>query len=115
MRGVLLLRLTEAFDAEVWEIAVEVRSETASLLDREAKNGFDDYWIGPSRSLRMNSGSWFAYTPPVLDGVGFAMIAGDECSQILQLTAFLNNIMIFLGDRAALNRCPGWNARCLHE
>ena len=39
----------EVFTA-VWEIAVEVRSETASLLDWEATNSFDDYRIGPSRS-----------------------------------------------------------------
>ena len=52
----------EAFGA-VWEIVVEVRSDTATLLDWEAANSFDDYRIGPSRSLRMSSGSWFAYTP----------------------------------------------------
>jgi hypothetical protein len=90
--------------AAVWEIAVEVQSNTAAQPHCEAANGFDDYWVGPSRSLRMSSGSWFAYTPPSLDGVGFAMIAGDECSQIAQLAALLDNIKLFLGDSAALNR-----------
>ena len=88
----------------VWEISVEVRSDSASVPDWETANGFDDYWVGPSRSIRMSSGSWFVFTPPSLDGVGFAMIAGDESSQIQQLGAFLSHIKLFLGDSAARNR-----------
>jgi hypothetical protein len=84
--------------AEIWEIAVEVQNETASSLGWEEADGFEIHSFGPSRSLRMDSGSWFAHTPPSLSGVGFAMISGDESSQIRQLAGLLDKIVLFLGD-----------------
>ena len=84
--------------AAVWEIAVEVQNENASLSDREEAEGFETYSFGPSRSLRMDSGSWFAYTPPSLSGVGFAMVSSDESCQTLELAAFLEKIVLFLGE-----------------
>jgi len=52
----------------------------------------------------MSSGSWFAYTPPSLDGVGFAMIAGDECSQIRQLASYIGNVNLFLRESTTQSR-----------
>jgi hypothetical protein len=82
----------------VWEIAVELRNETVFLLNVEMTDSFDAYFFGPSRSLRMSTGSWFAYTPPSLSGVGFAIVHGDECCQLRQLIAFIEKIKLFVGD-----------------
>jgi hypothetical protein len=84
--------------AAAWEIAVEVQSENASLPGAEKAEGFETCSFGPSKSLRMGSGSWFAYTPPSLSGVGFAMVSRDESCQIRELAAFLDKIMLFLSD-----------------
>jgi hypothetical protein len=82
----------------VWEIAVEVQNEATSSLSVEMTDSFDAYSFGPSRSLRMSSGSWFAYTPPSLNGVGFAIVSGDECCQVRQLLAFFERIKFSIGE-----------------
>ena len=85
-------------DSAVWDIAVEVRNEAAPLQGCDEMDGFETCCFGSGRSLRLESGSWFAHTPPSLSGVGFAMISGDESCQIQQLEAFLDRIVLFLGD-----------------
>jgi hypothetical protein len=85
-------------DAAVWEIAVEAQNETDCPAGEELADDFDVYSFGPSRSLRMSSGSWFAYTPPSLSGVGFAIVVGDECCRVRQLREFVERIRLFAGE-----------------
>jgi hypothetical protein len=89
--------LDNDYDA-VWEIAVEVQNQSALLPGWRETDGFEIYSFGSSRSLRLDGGSWFAHTPPLLSGVGFVMISGDESCQIRQLARFLDKIMLFFGD-----------------
>jgi hypothetical protein len=43
-------------------------------------------------------GSWFAHTPPSLNGVGFAMVTGDDCHQVQQLAIYLKTIQRFVAE-----------------
>jgi hypothetical protein len=83
--------------------AIEVQEEqieATHLADRRA-DSFEVHQFGPSHALRMNSGSWFARTPPSLDGVGFAMVTGNEQDQIGQLSTYLRTILQFLDNAGA--------------
>ena len=80
-------------DAE-WEIAVETQGEArmAHLTGPEVSL-FEVHRFGPSCAVRMDSGSWFAHTPPSLNGVGFAMVAANERDQIHQLSIYFRIIL----------------------
>jgi hypothetical protein len=85
-----------AVDAD-WEIAVETQREGENALRLGTDiEPIEVHRFGPSNALRMNCGSWFAHTPPSLNGVGFAMVAGDERDQIHQLCVYLGGIMDLL-------------------
>jgi hypothetical protein len=77
-----------------WEIAVETERESGASRGTEPEIGQTEiYRFGSSCAVRMSSGSWFAHTPPAFDGVGFAMVTGDECDQIHQLFSYLQAIL----------------------
>lgn len=103
LRGLNLLSdlSGRAADAE-WEIAVEASGKgEAAVRHGAGTEPIEIYRFGPSRALRMSSGSWFAHTPPSLSGVGFAMVAGNECDQIHQLCVYLSAIRNLVEDFAA--------------
>jgi hypothetical protein len=85
-----------------WEIAVETQREavTAMSLGTEIEP-VEIFRFGPSCALRMGSGSWFAHTPPSLNGVGFAMVGGTERDQIDQLSAYLRAILSLIDEGGA--------------
>ena len=86
-------------ESAIWEIAAETRGEAgASLISRPDIDLIEIYRIGPSCAARMDSGSWFALTPPSLNGVGFAMVTGNERDQIHQLSSYLRTVLRFLDD-----------------
>jgi hypothetical protein len=85
-----------------WEIAVETQGESEAAMYHGAEiEPIEVYRFGPSFALRMGSGSWFARTPPSLNGVGFAMVVGTEHDQIDQLSVYLRAIVSFLEDGGA--------------
>ncbi|MGA3080377.1 MAG: hypothetical protein ABSD44_03225 [Terracidiphilus sp.] len=85
-----------------WEIAVETQRESeAAMCHRAEIEPIEVYRFGPSWALRMNSGSWFAYTPPSRNGVGFAMVVGSERDRIDRLSVYLRAIMSLLDDAGA--------------
>lgn len=79
-----------------WEIAVEVCGECFPQSLEDAEEQFETCRFGPSRSVRMVDGSWFAHTPPSLNGVGFAMVTGNECHQVQQLAIYLRAVLSFV-------------------
>jgi hypothetical protein len=80
-----------------WEIAVETQEEARTAYRTEpGTSPFEVYRFGPSSAVRTDSGSWFAHTPPSLDGVGFAMVTGNERDQVNQLAVYLQTILILL-------------------
>ncbi len=81
-----------------WEIGVEIYGEPSPLSMEATEDQIEAHWFGPSCSFRMDHGSWFAHTPPSLNGVGFAMVTGDECNQVRQLATFLRAIQRFVAD-----------------
>ena len=87
-----------AGDSVEWEIAVEVHIRTERRPVEARLEACETYSFGPSRSLRMNTGSWFAHTPPSLSGVGFAFVTGNECHQTRQLASYLKTILRFLDE-----------------
>ena len=91
----------EASNGE-WEIAVEIHGELEAALFRgAATEPIEVDLFGPSCALRMGSGSWFARTPPSLNGVGFAMVDGSTRDQIDQLSVYLRAIVSLLDDGGA--------------
>jgi len=92
------LRGVRMIDESKWEIAVELQDGPASLLVKAKDVGIETCRFGAARSVRLDSGSWFAHTPPSMSGVGFAMIAGNEKHQVQQLAAYLRTILRFLAD-----------------
>jgi hypothetical protein len=84
-----------------WEIAVEVQNGALDPASELRESEFELHTFGPSRALRMDTGSWFAYTPPSLSGVGFAMVAGNECHQTSQLAAYLKAVMSLVANESA--------------
>jgi hypothetical protein len=78
-----------------WEISVEICDECFPLSTEAAEEQSETYWFGPSWSVRMIDGSWFTRTPPSLNGVGFAFVAGNECQQVQQLATYLRTIQSF--------------------
>ena len=75
-----------------WEIAVETQRESEAAMCHETETE-------PIEVCR--SGSWFAHTPPSLNGVGFAMVVGTERDQIDQLSVYLRAIVSLLDDGGA--------------
>lgn len=88
-----------------WQISVEVRQDDTQRSIEQAKLRVDTYHFGPSRALRISGGSWFAYTPPSLHGVGFAIVAGDECSQTRQLAAYLKAVVLLQANGNTATSC----------
>jgi hypothetical protein len=85
-----------------WEIEVETQSpEGACVLQNDIENGCETFAFGPSRSFRMGDGSWFAHTPPAVDGVGFAFVAGDAGCQVEKLRLFLGLVSEFVLESVA--------------
>ncbi|MFZ1084095.1 MAG: hypothetical protein WAN35_03920 [Terracidiphilus sp.] len=85
-----------------WEIAVETYGESkASLSHGTATELIEVHRFGPSCAIRLSSGSWFAHTPPSLNGVGFAMVAGNERDQIDQLAVYLRAVVSFIDEDGA--------------
>lgn len=83
----------EAANGE-WEIAVETYGEIDTALCNVAKiEPIEFCRFGFSCSLRMGNGSWFAHTSPSLNGVGFAMVAGNTSDQINQLAFYLRTVV----------------------
>ncbi len=81
-----------------WEISVEVRNGSlAPPIDSEGEQ-VETHCFGPSCSVRLADGSWFAHTPPSLNGVGFAMVTGDDCHQVQQLAIYLKTIQRFVAE-----------------
>jgi hypothetical protein len=77
-----------------WEITVETLEEIEAVDVAEPETSlFEVHRFGPSCAVRMANGSWFAHTPPSLNGVGFAMVNGTERDQIHQLSAYLRAIV----------------------
>jgi hypothetical protein len=90
-----------------WEIAVETHDESEAAAFQEAATELIEVnRFGPSCALRMSSGSWFAHTPPSLNGVGFAMVVGNECDQIDQLAVYLRAILSLV-DEGSARSIPG--------
>jgi len=85
-------------DHAEWEISVEARDRATDISDELQAEIFETFCFGPSRSVRMDTGSWFAHTPPSMSGVGFALVNGNECQQTLQLNAYLKMVLRFLAD-----------------
>jgi hypothetical protein len=82
-----------------WEIAVETQCEAGAPLFAELEiDPIEVHHFGASYAIRMGSGSWFAQTPPSLNGVGFAMVTGNERDQIDQLAVYLRAIISFFDD-----------------
>ncbi len=80
-----------------WEIEVEVRAEEETCFSPMDAESFDEmHSFGPSRSFRMEDGSWFAHTPPSMDGVGFVFVTGDECHQVRKLKSYLDLVHRFV-------------------
>ncbi len=74
-----------------WEIEVEVRGEEESCSSpMDEESGYETCSFGPSRSCRMEDGSWFAHTPPSIDGVGFVLVTGDGFRQAAKLKLYLD-------------------------
>ena len=85
------------YDAQ-WEISVEASDRAAHFPDAVQTESFETFCFGPSRSVRMGAGSWFAHTPPSMSGVGFVMVNGNECQRTLQLVVYLKMVLCFLVD-----------------
>jgi hypothetical protein len=83
-----------------WEIAVEECNEFAPSPIKSAEEEFETCCFGPSCSIRMNNGSWFAFTPPLLSGVGFAIVTGGECQQVQQLATYIEMICSFVSSNS---------------
>jgi hypothetical protein len=85
-------------DHAEWEISVEARDLAAHFADEVQAETFETGCFGPSRSVRMSTGSWFAHTPPSMSGVGFVMVNGNGCRRTLQLVAYLKMVLRFLAE-----------------
>lgn len=85
-----------------WLIEVELRSDVDDL----AGGDIETFSFGCSRSLRMASGSWFAWTPPEVNGVGFIRVSGSEADRARQLTAYLRAVAERLFDGADMVSKP---------
>lgn len=86
----------------IWEIAVESygESQTAQSTANELEP-VEIHRFGPSVALRMGSGSWFAHTPPSLNGAGFAMLNGATQDRVDRLAGYLRAIFSLVGgDRS---------------
>ena len=83
-----------------WEIAVEECNEVAHSPIDSVEGECETCCFGPSRSIRMNNGSWFAHTPPSLSGVGFALVTGGECQQVQHLATYIEMICRFVGSNS---------------
>lgn len=98
--GVRLLRLPSQL-ARVpvraeWQIEVEASGEPCECPGRSS--AVELFAFGPSRSLRMANGSWFAWTPPQANGVGFAFVCGNATEQATQLAEYLRTIADFVSE-----------------
>ena len=90
-----VVAISESASVE-WEIAVEVCGDPLALGIEAFGQQVETCWFGPSCSARLADGSWFAHTPPSLNGVGFAMVTGDEWHQVQQLSLYLRTILSFV-------------------
>lgn len=83
-----------------WEITVEAQDEGVAFPAEEVEQRAGFYDFGPSRSLRLENGSWFAHTPPSISGIGFAFVSGSKSRQVMQIARYLKMILAFVGDSA---------------
>jgi hypothetical protein len=89
-----------------WEIEVEVQiHDEASMTVSHGEDGCERFSFGPSCSIRMGDGSWFAFTPPCIDGVGFVFVAGGEDYQAKRLRSFLASVVEFVQESVSERNC----------
>jgi hypothetical protein len=81
-----------------WEIAIEVWDGVAPENMETMDEPIAFYSVGPSVAMCMECGSWFAYTPPSMSAVGFAITSGDEHSRVRQLASYLKAVLRLLAN-----------------
>jgi hypothetical protein len=83
--------------AAQWEIEVAPRADGATRCQALAgPPELEFFAFGPSRALRLSDGSWFAHTPPSMNGAGFAWVAGDEAEQTRQVARYMRAVLKFV-------------------